>query len=314
MMPKTIKSIIENLTDRFPIAFHPIYKHPLPEGHRFPMLKYELLPQQLLLEGTAVAQDFFAPEVIDLAWVYLAHDEEYVQNLIALSIEPKAARKIGFPLSAQLVERELRIAQGTILGCEYALKTGVAFNIAGGTHHAFSKHGEAFCMLNDQAIAAHYLLYSKMASKILIIDLDVHQGNGTAEIFKNNPNVFTFSVHGKSNYPFKKEISDLDIALENNTDDSTYLKTIRHWIPRLIEDEKPDFIFYLSGVDILASDKLGKLGCTLEGCKERDSFVFETISKAKIPMQVSMGGGYSPDIKTIIEAHANTYRMAKKWY
>ena len=314
MMPKKIKSSLENLTDLFPVAFHPIYKHPLPEGHRFPMLKYELLPQQLLLEGTATTQDFFAPEMIDLKWVHLAHTEEYVRNLLALTIEPKAARKIGFPLSAQLVERELRIAQGTILGCEYAFETGVAFNIAGGTHHAFTEHGEAFCMLNDQAIAANYLLHQKKATKILIIDLDVHQGNGTAEIFKNNPNVFTFSVHGKSNYPFKKETSDLDIALENETNDATYLKTIRYWIPKLIEDEKPDFIFYLSGVDILASDKLGQLGCTLVGCKERDNFVFETISKLKIPVQVSMGGGYSPDIKTIIEAHANTYRMAKKWF
>ncbi|MFY8186487.1 MAG: histone deacetylase [Flavobacterium sp.] len=314
MTTKTKKSILENLTDRFPIAFHPIYKHPLPEGHRFPMLKYELLPQQLLLEGTASEHDFFAPEMIDLEWVYLSHTKEYVQNLLSLNIESKAARKIGFPLSAQLVERELRIAQGTILGCEFAFKTGVAFNIAGGTHHAYSTHGEAFCMLNDQAIAANYLLHQKKASKILIIDLDVHQGNGTAEIFQNNPNVFTFSVHGKSNYPFKKERSDLDIALENDTDDAAYIQTIRHWIPKLIDSENPDFIFYLSGVDILSTDKLGKLGCTLEGCRERDNFVFETISKRNIPMQVSMGGGYSPEIKTIIEAHANTYRMAKKWF
>lgn len=314
MILKKIKSISENLIEGFPIAFHPIYKHPLPEGHRFPMLKYELLPQQLLLEGIASENDFFAPEQIDLKWVYLAHNATYVDNLLALKIEPKAARKIGFPLSEVLVERELRIAQGTLLGCELAFEKGVSFNIAGGTHHAFSTHGEAFCMLNDQAIGAHYLLHQKKVKKILIIDLDVHQGNGTAEIFRNNPNVFTFSVHGKTNYPFKKEISDLDIALENNTNDETYLKTINYWIPKLIDSQKPDFIFYLSGVDILASDKLGKLGCTIAGCKERDAIVFEQTLKREIPVQVSMGGGYSPEIKTIIEAHANTYRVAKDIY
>lgn len=175
-----------------PIAFHPIYKHPLPEGHRFPMLKYELLPQQLLHEGIVTEKDFFVPDLADLQHVLAVHDKAYVEDLLNLTLDPKAASKIGFPLSAELVERELRIANGTILGCEKAFETGVSFNIAGGTHHAFSNRGEAFCMLNDQAIAAKYLLNKKLASKILIIDLDVHQGNGTAEIFQNNPNVFYF--------------------------------------------------------------------------------------------------------------------------
>jgi len=215
------------------------------------------------------------------------------------------------PLSKELVERELRIAQGTILGSEKAFETKVAFNIAGGTHHAYSNHGEAFCLLNDQAIAAQYLLDKKLAKKILIIDLDVHQGNGTAEIFQNNDNVFTFSTHGKSNYPFKKETSDLDIAFEDNTSDEDFLKTISEIIPKLIEQQKPDFIFYLAGVDILASDKLGKLGCSVDGCKKRDAIVFQNCERYQIPVQVSMGGGYSPEIKTIIEAHANTYRVAK---
>lgn len=293
-----------------PIAFHPIFKHPLPEGHRFPMLKYELLPQQLLHEGTVTESDFFAPEIIDLQYVLAVHEKEYVNDLLNLTLDAKAARKIGFPLSAELVERELRIANGTVLGCEKALNTGVAFNIAGGTHHAFSNRGEAFCMLNDQAIAAQFLLAKKLASKILIIDLDVHQGNGTAEIFKNNANVFTFSVHGKTNYPFKKEISDLDIPLPDGTSDDEYLKIVHEFVPKLIEQVKPDFIFYLSGVDILETDKLGKLGCTVEGCKKRDEIVFSNCQKFEIPVQVSMGGGYSPKIKTIIEAHANTYRVA----
>ncbi len=293
-----------------PIAFHPIYKHPLPEGHRFPMLKYELLPQQLLHEGIVTEKDFFVPDLADLQHVLAVHDKAYVEDLLNLTLDPKAARKIGFPLSAELVERELRIANGTILGCEKAFETGVSFNIAGGTHHAFSNRGEAFCMLNDQAIAAKYLLNKKLASKILIIDLDVHQGNGTAEIFQNNPNVFTFSAHGKTNYPFKKEISDLDIALPDGTSDDAYLKIISEFVPKLIEQEKPDFIFYLSGVDILETDKLGKLSCSVDGCKKRDEIVFLNCRKFEIPVQVSMGGGYSPEIKTIIDAHANTYRVA----
>ncbi len=229
-----------------PIAFHPIYQHPLPDGHRFPMLKYELLPQQLLHEGTAVAADFFEPTACSIELVLAAHEQEYVQNLIALQIDPRAARKIGFPLSKELVERELTIAQGTVTGAVKAFEHKIAFNIAGGTHHAFPGHGEAFCLLNDQAIAAHYLLNKKLAKKILIIDLDVHQGNGTAAIFQNNPQVFTFSTHGKTNYPFKKETSDLDIAFEDHTSDAVFLETIAEVIPRLIQEQKPDFIF-LSG-------------------------------------------------------------------
>jgi acetoin utilization deacetylase AcuC-like enzyme len=295
-----------------PIAYHPIYKHPLPEGHRFPMLKYELLPQQLLYEGTAIPSDFYAPGLPDMEHVLAIHKKEYVDELLNLTLDPRAVRKIGFPLSAELVERELRTAQGTIWGCLQAMQQGVAFNIAGGTHHAYSNHGEAFCMLNDQAIAAQYLLDTKGAEKILIIDLDVHQGNGTAEIFSGNNSVFTFSMHGQTNYPFRKEMSDLDIALKDNTGDEEYLTILKRTLPKLIEEQKPDFIFYLSGVDILASDKLGKLGCSIAGCKARDAFVFSICKQHEIPVQCSMGGGYSPDIKTIIEAHANTYRVARE--
>ena len=295
----------------FPIAFHPTYQHPLPEGHRFPMLKYELLPQQLLLEGVVTLADFFEPAICSLEHVLAVHKQEYVDDLLNLTLNPKAARKIGFPLSKELVQRELIIAQGTITGAQKSFETKISFNIAGGTHHAFSTHGEAFCLLNDQAIAAQFLLHNNLARKILIIDLDVHQGNGTAEIFQNNPNVFTFSTHGKTNYPFKKETSDLDIAFDDGTNDEKFLKTIGDIIPKLIETEKPDFIFYLAGVDILASDKLGKLGCSIEGCKKRDKLVFELCAKHQIPVQVSMGGGYSADIKIILEAHANTFRAAK---
>ncbi|MFK7811840.1 MAG: histone deacetylase [Maribacter sp.] len=294
------------------IAFHPIYKHPLPEGHRFPMLKYDLLPKQLLHEGTCVEENFFVPEIPNDKYILAVHDPEYFYDLLNIKIPPREARKIGFPLSEDLVERERIIADGTLKACEYALENGIAMNIAGGTHHAYTNRGEAFCMLNDQAIGARYLQAKGLAKKILIVDLDVHQGNGTAEIFQNDPSVFTFSMHGASNYPFKKEASDLDIPLEKGTNDNTYLSILRETLPKLIASEKPDFIFYLSGVDILATDKLGTLGMTVQGCKKRDAFVVETCHKLHIPVQCSMGGGYSKDIKIIIEAHANTFRIAQQ--
>jgi len=296
------------------IAYHPIYKHPLPKGHRFPMIKYELLPQQLLYEGTCSEENFFEPSLPEDHHILAAHDAEYYNDLASLDLSKSAARKIGFPLSDELVMRERIIADGTIKGCEFALEYGIAMNIAGGTHHAYSDRGEAFCMLNDQAIGARYLLNSKLATKVLIIDLDVHQGNGTAEIFQTDYSVFTFSMHGKGNYPFKKETSDLDIPLEKDTKDEEYLSILKKTLPKLLKQVQPDFIFYLCGVDVLESDKLGTLSMTLDGCKERDRFVLETCYNAKIPLQCSMGGGYSPDIKVIVEAHANTFRTAHEMY
>ena len=293
------------------IAFHPIYKHPLPEGHRFPMLKYDLLPEQLIYEGTCDKDHFFEPTIPDDSHILRVHTPDYYQDLKQLTLDKRAARKIGFPLSDSLIEREVIIADGTIKGSEFALQHGIAMNIAGGTHHAYTNRGEAFCLLNDQAIGARYLQDKQLANKLLIVDLDVHQGNGTAEIFKNDPSVFTFSMHGKGNYPFKKEISDLDIALENNTDDKTYLNLLYEILPRLIEQEQPDFIYYLCGVDVIATDKLGKLGMTIDGCKLRDQFVLETCKQHNIPVMCCMGGGYSPDIKTIVNAHANTFRLAQ---
>lgn len=297
------------------IAYHPIFKHPLPEGHRFPMQKYELLPQQLLHEGTCTQNNFFEPGNPAEEDVLAVHEREYFEHLINLTLDPKAVRKIGFPLSQGLIERELRIAQGTIEAAQFALKNGIAMNIAGGTHHAYSYRGEGFCLLNGQAIAASYLLRKKLATKVLIVDLDVHQGNGTAEIFAKEPSVFTFSMHGKNNYPFKKEKSNLDLELEDGTGDMEYLQLLKQTLPKLIEEQLPDFVFYLSGVDILATDKLGKLGCTEAGCKKRDRFVLQTCHDHQIPVQVSMGGGYSPDIKQIVNAHANTFRMAQEiWF
>lgn len=276
------------------------------------MEKYDLLPQQLLLEGTIKEDDFFTPEIVPLEYVHRVHDPLYVKKLINLKLTRSEIRRIGFPLSKSLINREFLIAGGTLMGAEKALGNGISMNIAGGTHHAYPDRGEAFCLLNDQAIAAKFLLDAKKVKKILILDLDVHQGNGTAFIFNKNPNVFTCSVHGAKNYPFKKEISDLDIPIEDQCKDTIYLNIIKKLLPRLYDEVKPDFIFYLSGVDILKTDKLGRLGITLDGCKKRDELVLSFCKQKGIPLQCSMGGGYSEEIKIIIEAHANTYRVAKE--
>jgi acetoin utilization deacetylase AcuC-like enzyme len=296
------------------IAFDPIYAHPLPQGHRFPMLKYELIPEQLLHEGTITPEQLFAPEPCEIETVLLTHNKNYLDQLLHQTLSPSDQRKIGFPQSPELTKRELVITQGTIDCCTYALQYGVALNIAGGTHHAFSDRGEGFCLLNDMAVAANYLLKKKLAKKILITDLDVHQGNGTAKIFEEEPRVFTFSMHGGHNYPFHKEHSDLDIPLPDGTDTVAYLQILADTLSQLIETVKPDFAFYLSGVDILETDKFGKLKVTVEGCKQRDKIVFQLFKQNNIPVTVAMGGGYSPDIKTIVEAHCNTFRVARDFY
>lgn len=292
------------------IAYHPLYAHPLPEGHRFPMLKYELIPEQLLHEGTIVQENLFAPGQLAEEHILTTHEQAYWHQLKNLTLPAKEQRRIGFPLNTQLVEREIRIAQGTIDGALYAQQYGVAFNVAGGTHHAGSHWGEGFCLLNDQAIAANYLLNNNLAQRILIIDLDVHQGNGTAEIFQHEPRVFTFSMHGDKNFPFRKEQSDLDIPLADGTTDEVFLSKLEEALALIFEKQKPDFVFYLSGVDVLETDKLGKLALTKSACKQRDIMVFEACIKHQVPVQVSMGGGYSTAIKTIVDAHCNTFRVA----
>ncbi|MBB2144790.1 histone deacetylase [Pedobacter sp. LMG 31464] len=296
------------------IAYHPIYAHPLPEGHRFPMLKYELIPAQLLHEGTIQQENLFAPEPTAEENILATHNKDYWLQLKNGTLPAKEQRRIGFPLNAQLVEREIRIAQGTIDGALYAQQHGVAFNVAGGTHHAGSNWGEGFCLLNDQAIAANYLLNNDLSKRILIIDLDVHQGNGTAEIFQKEDKVFTFSMHGDKNFPFRKERSDLDIPLEDGTNDETFLTKLQEALAAVFKKHQPDFVFYLAGVDVLATDNLGKLALTKNGCKQRDVLVFTACLQHQVPVQVSMGGGYSPNIKTIVDAHCNTFRVARDLY
>ncbi|MFN5932156.1 MAG: histone deacetylase [Sphingobacteriales bacterium] len=296
------------------IAFDPIYAHPLPEGHRFPMLKYELIPEQLLHEGTITSSQFFKPKCCADEIVLLTHDPVYIRKLKEQTLSESEQRRIGFPQSPELITREWMIIQGTIDCALYSLQHGVALNVAGGTHHAFADRGEGFCLLNDFAITANYLLQQKKVNRILIIDLDVHQGNGTAKIFENNPAVFTFSMHGAHNYPFHKEVSDLDVPLPDGIKDDEYLSLLSTHLVHLLETFRPDMALYLSGVDILDTDKFGKLKVSMQGCHQRDEFVFTELYKRNIPCTVAMGGGYSPDIRHIVEAHCNTYRLAARIY
>jgi acetoin utilization deacetylase AcuC-like enzyme len=293
------------------IANHPIYTHPLPKGHRFPMEKYDLVPRQLLFEGTCSESNFFLPEAATQEAILAVHDPIYLESLDKQTLDRKAIMALGLPLSPELVKREKILVGGTIKAAEYALEYGIAMNIAGGTHHAYTSKGEGFCLLNDQAIAARYLQREKNIEKILFIDLDVHQGDGTAQIFENDPGVFTFSMHGENNFPFQKQRSSLDIPLTDGTGDEDYLNTLKKYLPLLMQKVDPQFVFYQCGVDILGTDQLGKLSCTIEGCKERDRMVLQACHEMKVPVECSMGGGYSKAIRTIIEAHANTFRLAQ---
>lgn len=276
------------------------------------MIKYELLPEQLLYEGTVTDENFFHPEPLSEETILLTHEPFYWQKLKEQRLSRKEVRAIGFPMTDKLVRRGMHIANGTVQCALYARQYGVALNVAGGTHHSFTYKGEGFCVLNDIAIAANYLLHHGLAKKILIVDLDVHQGNGTAQIFRDEKRVFTFSMHGAKNYPLRKERSDLDIPLPDKTTDEPYLKILKETLPRLLDEVQPDMVFYLSGVDILESDRLGRLSLSLRGSKERDRFVFQCCKKNDLPVAVSMGGGYSNHLAHIIEGHANTYRVARE--
>ena len=273
-----------------------------------------MLRSQLLHEGSFTESNFFHSSPVQDELILKVHTKEYLNKLKTLSLSKREQRVAGFPLDAALVQRELEITQGTVSGVDFALEFGASANIAGGTHHAYPSHGEGFCLLNDIAIASHYALNHTKTKKVLVVDLDVHQGNGTAFIFKEDSRVFTFSMHGAKNYPLHKEKSDLDIGLDDDTDDNTYLKILRETLPKLIDSEKPDLIFYLAGVDVLKTDKLGRLALTMDGCKTRDEIVFEEIHKHEIPVVFNMGGGYSERLATIVDAHANTFKVAREMF
>ena len=279
------------------------------------MEKYDLIPRQLVYEGILSESQILAPKQIDLELVTQVHDNEYLHRLYNGLLTPREQRVSGFVHSPLLIERELVIMEGTRLAAEYAYKNkSVGFNVAGGTHHAFTNRAEGFCLLNDQAISAQWLLNETDVKKILIIDLDVHQGNGTAEIFQNEPAVFTFSMHGRNNYPLQKEQSDLDVPLEDGCDDETYLNLLKDALQQIENQFTPDFIFYQCGVDILKTDALGKLGVSMEGCKQRDEMVFQFAKRLDVPVVCSMGGGYSKEIKYIVDAHVNTFKLGQYYF
>ena len=291
------------------IAYSPCYNHPLPIGHRFPMLKYDLIGEQLLYDGTLQTSDFFEPKVISDELILLTHTQDWLDKLNKGTLSRQEERRTGFPYSKELIHREKVIMQGTFDAALAALKIGYGANVAGGTHHAYADAGEGFCLLNDMAIAANILLYKSLVKQILIIDLDVHQGNGTAKIFENEPRVFTLSMHGKNNFPLRKEKSDLDIELPDKTGDKQFLSLLDEHLKPTLDQVQPDFIFYLCGVDVLATDKLGKLDMSIQGCKERDKMIFSACKERQIPVAIALGGGYSEDIRHITDAHANTFRL-----
>jgi acetoin utilization deacetylase AcuC-like enzyme len=276
------------------------------------MLKYELIAEQLLYEGIVREAQFFHPQRLEESIALQTHSTSYWDKLTNLTLTKSEERAIGFPINQHFIERGRYISGGTVQCVTYALQYGISMNVAGGTHHAFRDRGEGFCCLNDQAVAANWLLSQDPSQKILIIDLDVHQGNGTASIFQGEPRVFTFSMHGAKNYPLRKEKSNLDLDLPDGLTDQPYLAMLNKQLPLIAEQFQPSFIFYQSGVDILETDKLGRLNITRDGCKKRDQLVFDFCKKNNLPIVVSMGGGYSPKLADIVDAHVNTFKAAQE--
>ncbi len=281
---------------------------PLPDGHRFPILKYKALVEKLTPLGWQIKK---APKAT-LEDLKLVHTAAYLQKCFDLSLTPQEERKLGLPQSPQLLERSLCSVGGTLAALEYALEHRYGINLAGGTHHAFADRGEGFCVFNDLAVASRKARLEGRAEKILIIDLDVHQGNGTAKIFEDEPNVFTFSMHGERNYPFFKEKSDLDIGLPDGTTDEEYLDILEQYLPKLFETFAPDLVFLQAGVDVLAGDRFGRMKLSQDGVAARDSVVYKLCFDNNIPLVYTMGGGYQQDIVNIVEAHAGSLEMLRQ--
>ncbi|MDU0372707.1 histone deacetylase [Hymenobacter endophyticus] len=286
------------------------YSISLPNGHRFPIAKYALIQEQLLWQGIAAPADFYDPGFAAEEDVLRVHSPDYWHRVRDLQLSAAEVRRLGLPQSPELVRRSLSSVAGTVESAKRALRDGIGLSLAGGTHHAFRDRGEGFCVLNDIAVAAAHLLHHGLARQVLVVDLDVHQGDGTASIFHDEPRVFTFSMHAGANYPLRKEQSDLDVALDLGTDDATYLRILQDTLPQLLAEVQPDFIFYQAGVDVLATDKLGKLALSQAGCRQRDEYVLDLCRQHQLPVAVSMGGGYSEQLRDIVDAHCNTFRVA----
>jgi acetoin utilization deacetylase AcuC-like enzyme len=295
----------------FRIFYSPYYYADIGEGHVFPIKKFELVRDCLLKEKTLSPREIVEPQPASIEDVLLVHTEDYIKRLINGELTVKEIRRLGLPWSKSLVRRSFLATSGTINAARHALETGAASNLAGGTHHSFPDRGEGFCVLNDVAVAVRVLQREKLAERFLIIDCDVHQGNGTAFIFKDDPAVFTFSMHGAKNYPLFKEISNLDIELADGTTDGEYLETLEQALPRVFL-HNPDIVFYLGGADPFEKDKLGRLSLSIEGLKRRDEIVLCFAREHHTPIVTTMSGGYALDINDTVEIHSNTIRAIKE--
>lgn len=283
---------------------------PLPDGHKFPMAKYSRLRERILADGIIAPDHLHEAPAAGWDDLRLVHSCGYVDSVANGTVAPDIQRRIGFPWSPQMVERARRSVGATIAAAEAALDDGAAANLAGGTHHAFADRGEGFCVFNDVAVASRVLQRDHHARRIAIVDLDVHQGNGTAAIFAGDPSVFTFSMHGAQNFPFRKELSDLDVPLADGTGDAEYLERLLAHLPSVLNGHQPDFVFYLAGADPYEGDRLGRLKLTIDGLQRRDEIVMDACRRAGLPLAISMSGGYAPDIDAIVTIHANTIRSA----
>lgn len=282
---------------------------PLPPGHRFPMPKYALLHQRVAAAGLPGVEILPASPASD-DQLQLAHHPEYVSKVIGGGLSDKEQRRIGFPWSPELVVRSRFSVGGTICACRAALQDGWAVNLAGGTHHAYPDHGEGYCVFNDVAVAARVLQSERRVERVVILDLDVHQGNGSAAVFADDPTVFTLSVHGAKNFPFHKEQSDLDIALPDGSDDSAFLAAVQSGVSSALQQARADLALYIAGADPYVNDRLGRLAISKQGLAERDRIVFDLCRRHKLPVAVVMGGGYARDVNDVVDIHLQTIQLA----
>ncbi len=283
---------------------------PLPEGHRFPMRKYSMLRERVERGGVCGPGEMRVAEPVTDAEILTAHDGGYLRKVVTGTLSRGEVRRIGFPWSERMVERSRRASGGTLGACRAALEEGIAANLAGGTHHAFADRGEGFCVLNDSAIASRVLLDEGLVGRVVIVDTDVHQGNGTAEILAGDERAFTFSIHGEKNYPFDKKRSDLDVPLPDGADDEEYLAALEGALARVLDLENWDLAIFLAGADPLAEDKLGRLSVSKEGLAERDRLVLEGCRGRGIPVAATMAGGYAPKIEDTVDVHFQTVSRA----
>ena len=291
------------------VVNHEDYFAKIGDDHKFPIKKFGELANYLLEKK--IVKKFHKPFACSDETLQKAHSEHYIKNVKNKTLDQNTIKKIGFPLVDSVIQRSLVATGGTVLASKLAINSGVACNTAGGSHHANYEGGAGFCVFNDVAVAAQYLLERGLAGRILIVDLDVHQGNGSADIFKNNRNVFTFSMHSKSNYPAKKSISDLDVELDDNMEDAQYIKILDFYLNQL-NDENFDFVFYIAGVDIHHNDRLGKLKISDKGIKKRDEMVTQNFFSQGVPLCGVLGGGYNKDFKKLVELHSILHQSCAK--